>query len=366
MKFAKKSVSAVLIILLAISGVSGPYRAADPAYDTSSTGEVSVSYPVISTADGEELSPAIAEAIPSDADEVQSFSSPEPVEAASDPYENDPICIAGENAVNFGKLLKDLVNMFETQDPGYDQIIEDDLSAIEAVSRKDHSVASSIAEQWLSTYMNRNYQQFIYNGGENAGDLSSSGIPNSRQHAIVVLGYALDFGQMQEELKQRCDAAAALARSFPSSIIVCSGGATGSYNPDKNTEAGLMKKYLVETRGIDASRIYIDEEATDTQQNAENTLRILQENNIKYMTIVTSAYHQRRGQAVYNAAAQLYRVRYGYSVEIVGNYNYGRDAIPKQDVRIAAWQIAGILGLPEDVINTIPRRIIEEDSSDAS
>lgn len=366
MKFAKKLVSALLVIILSICGVSGPYRAEDPASDTAVKPEATVFSPGSSSTHEDELSADGAETVPPEEEAAESILPAETDTPAADQYEEDPLCISGEDAANFGKLLKDLVNMYESQEPGYAQIIEEDLAAIEAVSRKDHSVAASIASQWQNTYMNRDYRQFIYDGSGDAGDLSSSGIPDSNGHAIVVLGYALDFGQMQEELRLRCDAAAALARSFPSSIIVCSGGATGSYNPDKNTEAGLMKKYLSETCGIDASRIYTDEEATDTQQNAENTLRILQANSIKYMTIVTSAYHQRRGQAVYNAAAQLYRAQYGYSVEIVGNYNYGKDAIPPQDVRIAAWQIAGILGLPEEIINTIPRRILPDGENDAA
>ncbi len=111
-----------------------------------------------------------------------------------------------------------------------------------------------------------------------------------------------------------------------------------------------MKAYLSETCGIEASRIFTDELATTTQENAVNTFEILKANRVRSMTIVTSAYQQRRGQAIYNALAALYRQREGFSVEILANYNADVEpssAVYSVDDRIAARQIAGILELPE-------------------
>ena len=363
MKTVKKLVLLLLISALALCGVSGPHKTSDPVSNTVVT-------PEITTSPKDEAASPITDddAVPETDTSDNSESSYPPEEDLpadlTDPYDNDdPLCIADEDASNFGKLLKDLVYWYEMADPVYMEAIEADLEAIMAVSQKDHAVACSIKDHWLNVYMNRDYKIYRYSGGDTAPELAEAGIPDSRQHAIVVLGYVLEFGQMKEELKLRCDAAAAFARSYPSSIIVCSGGATGSYNPDKNTEAGLMKKYLVETHGIDASRIYTDEESTNTQENAENTLRILQANGIETMTIVTSSYHQRRGQAVYNAAAQLFRARYGYAVRIVGNYNSGNDMIPEQDDRVAARQIGVILELPWETVDTIPQRTRSNDEN---
>ena len=75
------------------------------------------------------------------------------------------------------------------------------------------------------------------------------------------------------------------------------------------------------------------------------------------MTIVTSLYHQRWGQAVYNALAELYRQQHGYSVEILGNYSC--DLMPdvpayRNDDQIAVRQIAGILELPRDALQDLP------------
>ena len=356
MKTVKKLVLSLLIAALAICGVSGPHRTSDPVSDTAVLPDVSMP-PKYETAFLPANNDAAPESVPSDNNGSSSSAEEAQPSDPADPYDNDdPLCIAEADAPNFGKLLKDLVYWYEMADTKYLQAIEDDLDAIMSVSRKDYAVACSIKDHWLNVYMNRDYKIYRYSGGDTAPELEGSGIPDSRHHAIVVPGYELDFGQMREELKARCDAAAAFARSYPSSIIVCSGGATGSYNPDKNTEAGLMKKYLVENHGIEASRIYTDEESTNTQENAENTMRILQANGIETMTVVTSSYHQRRGQAVYNAAAQLFRAKYGYAVEIVANYNFGNDMIPEQDDRLTARQIGVILGLPWEIVDTIPQR----------
>lgn len=265
--------------------------------------------------------------------------------------------IQTDNAANFGALLTDLVNACETPAASDGETIESDLRRIRSVSREDYAVARSIADHWRQVYLAPDYRLYLFRGGDRAEELEDSGIPDSPSHAIVVLGYALKDGRMQPELEERCEAAAAAARSFPRAILVCSGGATGENNPEGHTEAGLMKAYLAETCGIEASRIFIDEQAMTTQENAVNTFEILKENDVRTMTIVTSAYHQRRGQAIYNALAALYRQREGYSVEILANYN--ADVEPSStlysvDARVAATQIAGILELPEEVVKALP------------
>jgi hypothetical protein len=72
---------------------------------------------------------------------------------------------------------------------------------------------------------------------------------------------------------------------------------------------------------------------------------------------VTSSYHQRWGQAVYNAVAELYRIRQGYDVKIVGDYSF--DIAPEvpvyaRDDRFAVMQIGEILELPADVVKSLP------------
>ena len=107
----------------------------------------------------------------------------------------------------------------------------------------------------------------------------------SGKHAFVVLGFELADGEMTDELKARCEAAAAAAKAFPDSSLICSGGATGENNPEGHTEAGLMKDYLTEQCGIAADRILTDEYAMTTAENALNTFAILKAQGIGVFTV---------------------------------------------------------------------------------
>ena len=240
----------------------------------------------------------------------------------------------------WGLLLADLVRAYETPSEGDRERLRAEAEAL------DDEVARSVVSHWEKVYLDPDYHLNLW-GQDDPRLLSLSG-----RHAIVVLGYELNNGRMQGELMGRCQAAAAVARAFPESILVCSGGATGGNNPEKHTEAGLMKEYLSEKCGIDPERIFIDEQAMTTAENALHTLAILRQQGTETMTLVTSSYHQRWGQVLYNAVAARYRRDYGYSVEIVENYCY--DVRPssnsfRQDDRIAIHQLAGILELsPEE------------------
>ena len=254
------------------------------------------------------------------------------------------------NKTHFADLFYALVSAYETPSAEDDARIDSLIEAIRRVSEKDYEIADAIAEHWRDVYLDEDYPLFVHRPGEAvATELEETSLRDSDRHAFVVLGYELKDGEMQPELKGRCDAAAAAARSYPNTILVCSGGATGDNNPKLRTEAGVMKAYLVETCGIDASRIHIDENARTTLQNARNTLDMLKAQGIETMTLVTSTYHQRWGQAIYNAVAALYRQVYGYAVEIVGNYCYETEPAHesyRNDDRIAISQIAQLLGVP--------------------
>ena len=257
--------------------------------------------------------------------------------------------IAEGNKENFSRLLSDLLKAYETPSAEDSGIIAADLDTIAIVNRDDRTVADRIAKHWQRVYLDPDYELKLYQGGEFAPELESEGIRNTDRHAIVVLGYELKNGEMTDELKGRCDAAAAAARTFPKTILVCSGGATGANNPDRHTEAGMMKEYLTDVCGIDASRIFTDESAMTTADNAVNSLEIMREKEVQGMTIVTSSYHQRWGQVLYNAVAAAYQQQFGYAPEIIGNYCY--DISPENeafanDAKIAISQLRGILGVP--------------------
>ena len=263
--------------------------------------------------------------------------------AAADGYR-----VADGNRENAAALLTDLVRAYETPSADDASRIDADLEKIRACSEADYEIAAAIAEHWRSVYLDPGYTLYMY-GGEERADPEQMGLLSGENHAIVVLGYELKNGEMTEELIGRCKAAAALARALPEAILVCSGGATGSHNPEKHTEAGLMKQYLKKQCGIASSRIFIDEQARDTIDNAVNAYAILRRQGVQSVTIVTSGYHQRWGQAIYHAVGALYRQKTGYSVTIKGNYCF--DIPPEypsflQDDCVAAEQLGEFLGIP--------------------
>ena len=265
--------------------------------------------------------------------------------------------VSDESTSGFGTLLCDLVNASDKPSSDDAQRIDADVKAIRDINAQDGEVAEAIASRWQQVYLDPDFELCLYGGGKLAPELEGSGIEDDTTHAFVVLGYELKDGKMQDELCGRCDAAAAAARTYPNTILVCTGGATGDNNPDKHTEAGLMKEYLCDKCGIDAERIFTDESAMTTAENAENTLKILRDQGVKTMTIVTSSYHQRWGQVVYTSMAALYKQRYNHNVDIVGDYSYNIEPsveLYKQDTRIAVMQVGQILALPYEVMETLP------------
>lgn len=223
------------------------------------------------------------------------------------------------------KILRDMTGMLKKenlkQTTGRQKKLAADLEKIRKISDSDYAIALAIMDCWENVMVNEDYPFIIYGGGQYAPELKDSGIETYERHAFVVMGFALSKGRMQKELKGRCDAAAAAARSYPDSIIICTGGATGGDNPEKHTEAGEMKAYLTEECGIDPARIFIDPDAKITVDNALNSLGIMKEQDVHACTIVTSYYHQRWSQMLFRAAAAI-SLEEGYPVEIVANYNY--------------------------------------------
>ena len=241
-----------------------------------------------------------------------------------------------ERVVDVSTLVGDLASAREAA-----SLVEADLEIL-----KDNSLAAFIAEKWDEIYMAPDYRLYL------DGKDDPSELPVRGKHAFVVLGFELKDGEMTDELKARCEAAASAARVFPDSVLVCSGGATGDNNPEYNTEAGLMKNYLAGVCGISPERILTDESAMSTLDNAVNTFSILRERGIEAITVVTSSYHQRRANILYETLAEIVRETEGISIVLIGNYGCDLPA-PRgleNDARIAAMQLQDMLTalLPED------------------
>ena len=256
--------------------------------------------------------------------------------------------VAEGNNDTFVDLLDQLKAAYEKPSGEDTEKIDALVETISTVSADDGDIARAIAEHWKAVYLDPGYRLCVWWGREDANELEATKPDYDEKHAFVVLGYELKDGKMQNELIGRCKAAAAAAKSFPDAYLICSGGATGQNNPEYKTEAGLMKQFLASRGKVDRARILIDTRALTTQANAENTFAILKENDIHSITLVTSTYHQKWAQVLYNAMAAIYEKLYGFKVRIVGNFCY--DIEPesgsyKKGYRIALTQLSQMLGL---------------------
>ena len=185
----------------------------------------------------------------------------------------------------------------------YESPTDSSLLKIDAdVESLQDEIAASIAGCWKTVYLDPDYQLLIY-GKDDPIRLQ---IPeNGRDHAIVILGYELLNGEMTDELKGRCEAGAAVAKAYPASMLVCTGGATGENNPDQHTEAGLI--------------------------------RII--------------WCKRADWTLYNAVGAQYKKEHSYLIGMIGNYSFETEPTTdfyRMDEVMAAFQLGIVLNLPEE------------------
>lgn len=130
-------------------------------------------------------------------------------------------------------------------------------------------------------------------------DTLPEGLPNDDSLCIVVLGYQLAAdGSIRRELSGRMEVARKAAEQYPNAYILVTGGATAANA--SVTEAGQMASWLT-GRGIDRSRIIIEDRSHSTTQNAIFSCEILRRDypQICSIAMVTSDYHIRRGSVCF-------------------------------------------------------------------
>lgn len=109
--------------------------------------------------------------------------------------------------------------------------------------------------------------------------------------AVIVLGCKVNGEEPSKMLKRRLDAAKIFLSENDDVICIVSGG---KGDDEKISEAQAMKNYLVE-KGIDASRIIMEDKSVNTYENLENSCKILEKMGIgKNIAIVTDGFHQYR------------------------------------------------------------------------
>ena len=107
---------------------------------------------------------------------------------------------------------------------------------------------------------------------------------------VVVLGAGVNGNVPSLSLRERIDAAYTYLLSYPNAVCVVSGG---QGNGEDITEARCMYEQLT-TMGIAPERIWLEEEATNTQENICFSLDLIEEktgNRPTEIGLVSSEYH---------------------------------------------------------------------------
>ncbi|WP_411843119.1 ElyC/SanA/YdcF family protein [Salinicoccus sp. HZC-1] len=168
--------------------------------------------------------------------------------------------------------------------------VEEDGESYETGFKKLHEIDNERAEEYKERVNKVEDIQSVSLNTEVPQDIPEE------NHAFVVLGYALsDEGEMEETLLERLKVAKKAAESYPNSKIIVSGGVP----KEGITEADVMHEWLIE-EGIEEDRIFKEDLATDTVENGLFSMDILKAQEVKDMTLITSASHMRRALVVFD------------------------------------------------------------------
>lgn len=154
------------------------------------------------------------------------------------------------------------------------------------------------------------------------GEKPVSGSQCDKADAIVVVSGG--------DTEARTAAGISLYKNGWADYLVLSGAAFDKSGP---SNAAAMK-LQAEDAGVPASAILIDEDAANTQQNAENTQSIFEENSFGDVILVTSGYHQRRASLEFNKGTETVTIR-NYPVLQDDDWNWYWWVTPR------GWWLAG-------------------------
>ena len=119
------------------------------------------------------------------------------------------------------------------------------------------------------------------------------GTENPTAPTLVVLGAGLDGDRPSLTLIARLQTALAYLEQHPEAVAVVTGG-QGAY--ETVTEASAMAKWLTQ-KGVDPSRIYLEELSTDTRENLRNARALMEQEGLSQpIAVVSNSFHLYRAR----------------------------------------------------------------------
>jgi uncharacterized SAM-binding protein YcdF (DUF218 family) len=151
---------------------------------------------------------------------------------------------------------------------------------------------------------------------------------------IIVLGGAIDDvtsaarGQtIFDEGGERITEAVILAKRYPESRVVYTGG-TSSFVPGASSTEALRARELMTQMGVAPDRITIEDKSRNTDENARFTAAIVDPEPSQRWIIVTSAFHMPRAMGVFEKAG-FQPIAYPVSFYTLGRW--------PDDLRLNFW-----------------------------
>ena len=132
----------------------------------------------------------------------------------------------------------------------------------------------------------------------------------------VILGRKCKNDIIHPILKKRLDTFIKIYKKGDS--VILSGGKTPK---NKHTEAYLMSKYIRKYINISKKNIITENKSLDTIDNICFTLKKINKNNIKSVTLITSSWHMKRVKLIVNFF-NIYNIKfYYYSSKVISPIN---------------------------------------------
>ena len=201
------------------------------------------------------------------------------------------------------ELVSDMVFAYRHQVQNRSALIAADVEELKAHDLRLGEAWGDIMDYW--DYANSRMEINL--------DRLPEDLPTDDSLCIVVLGFQLnEDGSMAPELLGRCALALQAAEQYPNAYLLCTRGGTARQHAEI-TEAGAMADWF-RGRGVEESRLIVEDRSTTTEENALNALGILtrQYPQIRSLAIVTSDYHLPLSCLMFTETALLYRCEYGY------------------------------------------------------
>ena len=223
----------------------------------------------------------------------------------------------------------------------YTDYMEDSVTDIERVLVELKSVDKKKGEAWDSIM-----HYWLEVNGPDFTHVSEvpQGLPKDNSMSVVILGFALnDDGTMKEELVGRLQTGLAIAKEYPKSYVVVTGGGTAKNNPNV-TEGGLMGEWLLK-QGLEPSRLIVENRAQDPVGNAKNTYEVIKTKypSVKNVVLVTSDYHVPRGCILYYTQFVLEGLKNNSApLSIISNSGYKTGSLGSESVELQARGICQI------------------------